>query len=130
MVDKNIPRLSEPLLARMRKRAGHEFEVWLRAQLRNKGFRGPDEPVRVHFEYDILLISETEKTIVLADAKYRDVNPSSLTGENLLSQELLDDHALLAEAKHQEERLSFFLKHKSAFEKFLAPPSNHSPRIA
>jgi len=121
LVRKNLLGTKEPLLTRMLGRAGREFEIWLRGQLRNKGFRGPHEPAKVHYEYDILMLSELRKTILLADAKYRDINPSSATGENLLSQELLDDNGLLAEAKRQEDRLSFFLQNKKSFEKFLGP---------
>ena len=126
LVNKNMPRLKEPLLTRMRGRAGREFEIWLRGQLRNQGFSGPDQPVKVRFEYDILMISESERIIVLADAKYRDINPSSLTGKNLVAQELLDDYALLAEAKRQETRLSFFLQNKRLFDEFLTPQRSWS----
>ncbi|MFQ6027531.1 MAG: hypothetical protein ACE5Q6_08570 [Dehalococcoidia bacterium] len=121
LVDKNISRLQEPLLVRMQGRAGQEFELWLREELRKNGFRGPGEPVQMRYEYDILMVSETQRTILLADAKYRDINPSSATGANLLSQELLNDGALLEEAIRQEDRLSFFLQNQSAFVKFLTP---------
>ena len=121
LVDGTTPRLNEPLLDRMRSRAGHEFEIWLRAQLRDRGFRGPEQPVHAHYEYDILMVSDTRRTVLLVEAKYRDINPSSVTGANLLSQELLADDALLAQAKRQEDRLSFFLQNRSRFEEFLGP---------
>ncbi|MBI2170689.1 MAG: hypothetical protein HYU30_01490 [Chloroflexi bacterium] len=121
LVDKNTARLNEPLLDRMRGRAGCEFELWLRAQLRAEGFRGPDAPVKVRYEYDLLMISDAKNTIVLSDAKYRDVNPSSVTGENLLAQELLAHNGLLAEAKRQEDRLAFFIQNQGSFQKFLTP---------
>lgn len=121
LVDKNIPRLVEPLLTRMQGRAGQQFEFWLREELCKNGFRGPSQPITIHYEYDILMVSETQRTIVLADAKYRDINQSSTTGANLLNQELLNDDALMDEAIHQEERLAFFLKNKSDFGKFLTP---------
>ena len=119
--DKDMPRLNEPLLDKMRGRAGIEFEIWLRAQLRIGGFCGPDQPVIAHYEYDILMVSHTQKSVLLVEAKYRDVNPSSLTGANLVSQELLDDDSLLDHAKRQEQRLSFFLQNKGTFEEFLGP---------
>ncbi len=114
-------RLNEPLLDRMRGRAGQEFELWLRSELDRAGFRGPDCPVRVGFEYDILRISEEKKSIVLADAKYRDVNPSSFTGENLIRQELTGDHALLDEAARQQERLGYFRANPDQFRRHLEP---------
>ncbi len=121
LVDENITRLNEPLLQRMRERAGQEFEILLRGQLLSKGFSGPDQPVTARFEYDVLMISETERIIVLADAKYRDINPSSLTRENLVRQELLGDQAILAEARRQEARLSHFSENMDALRTFLTP---------
>ncbi len=57
----------------------------------------------------------------MVEAKSRDVNPSSLTGAKLISQELLNDYSLLAHAQRQEQRLSFFVQNKSAFEELLGP---------
>ena len=121
LADKDIPHYDEPLLEKMMGNAGIQFESWLRAQLRSIGFNGPDEPVLVQYEYDILMVSEAQKTVLLVEAKYREVNPSSLTGANLVDQELLDDDSQLAQAQQQEKRLSFLLQNKGAFEEFLGP---------
>ena len=124
LVDKDTPGLRQPLLTRMQTRAGHEFEIWLRSVLKDQGFEGPDEPVKLTkagYEYDLLLLSHARRTVVLADAKYRDVAQSSLTGANLVKDVLLGDHGLLCESKHQDDRLAYFLKNKAQFAKFLGP---------
>ena len=118
----SLPRFKEPLLVRMRSRAGHEFESWLRSEMNRAGFTGPDHAVQVgRFEYDILKISERAKSIILADAKYRDINPSSLTGQNLIQQELTGDHALLDESNRQQARLEYFRANPERFRRYLRP---------
>jgi hypothetical protein len=53
------------------------------------------------YEYDLIAVSEEKKTIIIADAKYRDMSPSSFTGANLIAQELLGNHTLRYEADRQ-----------------------------
>ena len=66
-------------------------------------------------------IAEEKNTIIIADAKYRDMAPSSFTGTNLLTQELLGDHALRYEADRQQRRLDYFRNNIEQFRKYLKP---------
>ena len=73
------------------------------------------------YEYDILAASEEKHTIIIADAKYRDMAPSSFTGINLLTQELLGDHALRYEVDRQQKRLDHFRNNIEQFRTYLEP---------
>lgn len=110
-----------PVLEKMRAAAGVKFEDWVRGEVHKRGFTGPDEAVTLAFEYDILAISEVDRVIILADAKYRDLAPSSFTGKNLLRQELLAEGALRDEADQQQRRLEYFRDHFDQFESYLRP---------
>lgn len=119
-------RAGTPLLQDMRKKTGEKFEEWLRIELFANGYAGPASATTVRinnegFEYDILALSEEKRRIILAEAKYRDLAPSSLTGENLLRQELLGSDALRDQAERQQLRLEFFRKHTHLFEQHLNP---------
>lgn len=111
----------EQVIQDMREKIGEKFESWLRHELRSRGYSGPAAAVAEHYEYDILAISEQKRTIVIADAKYRDMAPSSFTGTNLLTQELLGDHALLYEADRQQKRLHYFEQNTHKFARHLEP---------
>ena len=105
----------------MKEKVGEKFEGWLREAVRSQGYTGPETAVVENYEYDIIAISEEKKTIIIADAKYRDIVPSSFTGTNLLTQELLGDHALRYEADRQQKRLDYFRKNTGIFERYLKP---------
>ncbi len=105
----------------MREKVAAKFEEWLRAEVRSLGFMGPETAINETFEYDIIAISEEKKVILMADAKYRDIAPSSFTGENLTSQELLGDHGLKYEADRQQQRLDHFRQNMGKFDKYLKP---------
>ena len=113
------------IIQNMKGKVGEKFERWLRKEIRNKGYEGPDHPVRVPtrtgYEYDIIGISEARKSIIMADAKYRDMSPSSFTGTNLIAQELLGKHALLYEADLQQKRLDYFRNNMEPFREHLNP---------
>ena len=112
------------IIQNMKGRVSKKFENWLREEIRNKGYEGPDRPIKVPlkgYEYDIIAISERRKTIVVADAKYRDMSPSSFTGYNLISQELLGDHALRYEADLQQKRTVYFRNNLEKFREYLNP---------
>ena len=111
----------DSLIDRMRQSTGEKFEAWLRSEVRTRGYNGPGDAVQETYEYDIIAISEAKSLIVLADAKYRDVAPSSFTGTNLVSQELLGDHALRHEANRQQERLDYFRNNLGLFKQHLSP---------
>ena len=113
------------IIQNMKGRVGEKFESWLRKEIRNKGYEGPDCPIKVPartgYEYDIIAVSETKKAIIIADAKYRDMAPSSFTGANLIAQELLGDHALRNEADLHQKRLDYFRNNLERFGKHLNP---------
>ena len=102
-----------------------KFESWLRQEIRSRGYVGPDSPIKVPvktgYEYDIVAVSETEKAIIIADAKYRDMAPSSFTGTNLIKQELLGPHALQYEADLHQKRLDYFRNNMERFREHLNP---------
>lgn len=105
----------------MRGRVGEQYESWLREEVRKRGYTGPESSVTEKYNYDIIAVSEENKAIIMADAKYRDMAPSSLTGTNLLTQELLGDHALRYEADRQQKRLDYFRDNMERFKKHLKP---------
>jgi hypothetical protein len=109
------------LLQDKRVKVGEKFELWIREEVRSQGFTGPETAIEETYEYDIIGLSEENKTIILADAKYRDMAPSSFTGTNLLSQELLGDHTLRYEADRQQQRLDYFRDNTERFRKYLDP---------
>lgn len=109
------------IIENMRGKVGEKFESWLRDEIRKRGYTGPETAVTESYEYDILAVSEAKKTIIVADAKYRDMAPSSFTGTNILAQELLGDHALKYEADRQQKRLDHFRNNIEQFRKYLKP---------
>jgi len=111
----------EQVIQDMRVKVGQKFENWLRQELRSRGYAGPETAIIEHYEYDILAISEEKKTIIIADAKYRDMAPSSFTGTNLLIQELLGPHALRYEADRQQQRLDYFKQNTERFARYSEP---------
>ena len=110
-----------PLLDNMRQGVAVKFEDWLRNEVHNLGYLGPEQAVREYYEYDIMAISEDKRVIIVADPKYRDMAPSSFTGTNLIEQELLGDHGLRDEAIHQQQRLEYFRDNPSRFGQYLNP---------
>lgn len=105
----------------MRVKVSEKFESWLREEVCSRGYTGPEIAVIENYEYDIIAISEEKNTIIIADAKYRDMAPSSFTGINLLTQELLGDEALRYEADRQQKRLDYFRQNTERFKKHLEP---------
>lgn len=105
----------------MRVKVSEKFESWLREEVRRRGYAGPETAVKENYEYDIMAISEEKNTIIMADAKYRDMAPSSFTGTNLLTQELLGDEALRYEADRQQKQLDYFRKNTERFRRYLKP---------
>jgi hypothetical protein len=120
--DEPVIKKREQVIQVMREKIGEKFESWLRQELRSRGYAGPETAVVIgNWEYDIIAISEEKKSIVVADAKYRDMAPSSFTGTNLLAQELLGNHALQYEADRQQKRLNYFKQNTEKFVKYLEP---------
>jgi hypothetical protein len=112
----------DELLTDMKNKVAEKFEGWLRDELHQRGYTGPSFAVKDNvYEYDIIAISEEKKKILIADAKYRDMAPSSFTAENLLNQELLGGHALRAEAEREQARLDHFRTNLETFNDYLKP---------
>ncbi|MGA2199620.1 MAG: hypothetical protein ABSG45_06750 [Nitrososphaerales archaeon] len=99
------------------------FEGRVRNLVRGKGFIVPDAPITIaeageEYEYDVIGVSQEDRLIILAEVKYRDFAPSSMTGKTLIRQELLDrddDKGLLWTAIRQQKRRDFFLNHYDKF---------------
>jgi len=111
----------EQIIHDKRVKVGEKYESWLREEVRKRGYTGPESSVIETYEYDIIAVSEEKKAIIIADAKYRDMAPSSFTGTNLIAQELLGDHALRYEADRQQKRLDYFRNNMERFKKHLKP---------
>jgi hypothetical protein len=109
------------IIQEMRQKVADKFEVWLRTELRRRGYTGPETAISEKYEYDILAISEEKKRIIIADAKYRDMPLSSFTRDNLVRQELLEPHTLREEADRQQLRLDYFQGDIARFERYLHP---------
>ncbi|MFC1951197.1 hypothetical protein ACFLXN_02170 [Chloroflexota bacterium] len=109
------------LIQDRRGQVAERFEGWLRDEVRQLNYTGPNTAVIVNYEYDIIAISEERKTIIMADAKYRDMAPSSYTGTNIIQQELLGDNALKYEANRQQQRLDYFRENTELFNEHLNP---------
>lgn len=91
-------------------RASEIFDERLRVFLTNLGYKVAPKPVRVKFgedsrEYDVLGCNESKRTLVLIEAKYRDITSSSFSKDRLVQQELLGDDGVVAWAVGQQERL-------------------------
>lgn len=117
------------MLQNMRAKAAAAFEEWLREALREKGYRCLDGPLtlranKMEFEYDIVALNESNRRVILVEAKYRDPPPSSFTGDNLVGHEFAGDDGLAVHARLQQERLEFFKEHVNRGLTNLAPESS------
>ena len=113
---------------RARQEASARFEVEVRRVLGQAGFEthpGPDgEKFKPSFdgvrrEFDCVAVDRDRKLIVLIEAKYRDISPSSMTGATLVNQLVLDKRGgLLGQADDHHERRQFFIRHFSRMKEF------------
>lgn len=108
-------------LNEQRKTSSKTFERVIRDKFRKENYtvypQNDDEQFIVRFdnqehEFDCIAIDYTKKIIVLADAKYEDIAPSSTSGETVVEQTVLDgrDGSLL-HAKSQHDRRRYFIKY-------------------
>lgn len=109
----NDENVKEPSLsiAQKKQQAAEVFEQRVRELLSENGYSVPDKPVKISRaspEYDAIAINETEKIIILAEAKYWDVSSSSISGRTLIEQELLQEKRLLDQMLKQRKRIDFF----------------------
>jgi hypothetical protein len=69
--------------------AADVFEDECRKIIRDRGYQVyPKELKSPRYGYDLMGVSESKKKIIIGEAKYRDLPPSSISGETLLQQEL------------------------------------------
>ena len=70
-------------------------------------------------------ISEGKKRIILADAKFRDISPSSICADTLIQQELLEPgQGVQYEAERHIQRVDFFKKNLGLFKQYLNPKAD------
>ncbi len=116
----------EERIMKKKQEASVIFEKRIRKQLRDCGYIVSNTPLIISeqkekYEYDVIGIKEDSKEIVLIEVKYKDPSPSSLTGKNIVQQELLDeDGGILIEAIRQQNRLDFFRKYFHRFKSELS----------
>ena len=87
------------------------------------------EPVKVVMAQDnrgqppdsILIFFDGKAVASLGPGSWEYTIPSSFTGTNLLTQELLADYALRYEADRQQKRLDYFRQNTGRFERYLKP---------
>jgi len=109
-------------IAKMKKKAADIFEAKVRNELHKYGYSGPDSAVKVKYDYDVLGISETKKQILIVDAKFRDMSPSSISAHTLISQELMEpEEGLFYEAERHKTRVDYFLNNQGLFKQHLKP---------
>lgn len=105
----------------MRMVAASAFEEEIRQKLRNDGFKVLPAPGQgqLHIpskkdgkEFDCVAVDREKKIIVLVEAKYEDIAPSSKAGTTLVDQLVLDRRrGLLGHAKTHHERRRLFKRH-------------------
>jgi hypothetical protein len=109
-------------IAKMKKKAADIFEAKVRNELHKYGYTGPDSAVKVKYDYDVIGISEARKQILVIDAKFRDVSPSSISAHTLVSQELMEpEEGLYYEAERHRTRVDYFLNNLGLFKQHLKP---------
>ena len=111
-----------------RQEASVHFEAEIRRILRTAGFEthpGPDgEKFAPSFdgerrEFDCIAVDHGKKIVVLVEAKYRDISPSSTAGAALVDQLVLDRQGgLLGQANDHHERRRFFIRNFSRMREF------------
>ena len=106
----------------MKKKAADIFEVKVRNELHKYGYTGPDSAVKVKYEYDVIGISEAKKRILVIDAKFRDIAPSSISARTLVEQELLEPgEGLCYEVERHKTRVDYFTDNLGLFKQHLKP---------
>lgn len=118
-------------IALMKKKGADFFEAKVRKELHEHGYTGPDSVVKVKYEYDVLGISEAKKRILVIDAKFRDIAPSSISAHTLVKQELMEPkEGLLDETEAHAVRVDYMKQNLGMFKQHLKPVSDiHAYRI-
>ena len=112
----------------LKKAAAHRFEEEIRQKLCNDGFDvhpAPGRPpLRMSFdnarvEFDCIAVDRAKKIVVLVEAKYEDISPSSKAGTTMVDQIVLDKRrGLLAHAKRHHRRSRLFRRHFASLKNF------------
>jgi len=112
-------------IAKMKKKAADIFEAKVRDELHKYGYTGPDSAVKVKYEYDVLGISEAKKQILVIDAKFRDISPSSISASTLVAQELMEpEEGLCFEVETHKTRVEYLKANLGMFKQHLKPASD------
>ena len=119
-------------IAEMKKKQADVYEGKVRSELRKHGYTGPDSAVKVTYDYDVLGISEEKKRILVVDAKFRDISPSSISADTLVRQELLQDgQGLQYEAVRHQVRVNYLRQNLALFKphlRFVRSPGDYEVR--
>jgi len=109
-------------IALMKKKAADIFEAKVRNELHKYGYTGPDSAVKVKYDYDVLGISEARKRILVIDAKFRDMSPSSISAHTLVEQELMEpEEGLCYEVERHKTRVDYLMHNLGLFKQHLKP---------
>lgn len=120
-VGNNKPRNGRDI-ALMKKKAADIFEAKVRNELHRYGYTGPDSAVKVKYDYDVLGISEAKKRILVIDAKFRGMSPSSISAHTLVKQELMDpEEGLFYEVERHKTRVDYLMRNLGLFKQHLKP---------
>lgn len=102
-----------------RQKASANFEKAIRDFFRHDGYvvypQKDDEKFIRTFngqthEFDCIAVNESKKNIIIIDAKYEDISPSSKAAINLINQEILDDDTgIIQYAIVHENRVRFVI---------------------
>lgn len=97
------------------------FDGRIRLFFSNMGYKVAPSELRVSYgsdqrEYDVVACNEEKKLLVIVEAKYRDLSPSSLNREGLISAELSGDDGVLAWAIKQQNRLDLMAQNVTRFD--------------
>lgn len=109
----------------MKRQSASIFEAKVRSELHKYGYAGPDSAVKIKYEYDIIGISEAKKRILVIDAKFRDIAPSSISAQTLVEQELMEPgEGLCYEVERHITRVNYFKNNPKLFKRLLKPASD------
>lgn len=98
-----------------RQKASSLFEEKVRDRLRSLSYDTCPEAIQEKYEYDAIG-ARGRQQVIMVEAKFQDLTPSSISGETLLEQQLLNkDQGLLKEAQTHQQRLEYFLAHHKRF---------------
>lgn len=112
----------------MRQATASAFEEHIRQKLRSSGFEvrpAPGQPqLRMSFdntgmELDCMAVDRAKKVVVLVEAKYEDIAPSSKAGTTMVDQMVLDRRrGLLGQAAWHHERRRLLKQHFGGLKNF------------